>query len=82
LFVKTCEITSSELILWRILAFWNHCASVDSAWILVAQSRFSKTALFNGVYYCKSGKMMESKLIYQRMDIIQCRLLKNSKCVL
>ena len=46
----------------------------------LAQSRFSKTVLFNELYYCKSGKMMESKLIYQRMDIIQCRLLKSSKC--
>jgi hypothetical protein len=45
------------------------------------QSRFSKTVLFNGVYYCKSGKMVESKFIYQRMDIIQCRLLKTSRCV-
>jgi hypothetical protein len=40
----------------------------------LAQSRFSKTVLFNGVYYCKSGKMLESKLIYQRINIIQCRL--------
>ena len=67
--VLTCEINSSELNLWQVLAFWNHCGSVDSAWILVAQSRFSKTVLFIGIYYCQSGKMMESKLIYQRMDI-------------
>jgi hypothetical protein len=39
-----------------------------------AQSRFSKTVLFNGVYYCKSVKMMESKLIYQRMNIGYTRL--------
>ena len=39
-----------------------------------AQSRFSKTVLFNGVYYCKSVKMMESKLIYQRMNIGSKRL--------
>ena len=48
----------------------------------LAQSRFSKTVLFSGIYYCKSGKMMESKLIYQRMNINLCRLLKSSKCVL
>ena len=48
----------------------------------LAQSRFSKTVLFNGLYYCKSGKMMKYKLICQRIDIIQCRLLKSSKCVL
>ena len=41
---------------------------------------FSKTVLYNVVYNCKSGKMKKSKLIYQRMDIIQCRLLKSSKC--
>ena len=46
----------------------------------LTKSRFPKIVLFNGIYYCKSGKMMESKLIYQRMDIIQCRLLKSSKC--
>jgi hypothetical protein len=45
-----------------------------------AQSTFSKTVLLNDIYYCKSGKMMESKLICQRMDRIQCRLLKSSKC--
>ena len=55
--------------LWRVLAFWNHCGSVHSAWISVAQPRFSKTVCFYGIYYCKSGKMMESKLIYQRMNI-------------
>ena len=39
-----------------------------------AQSRFSRTVLFNGVYYCNSVKMMESKLIYQRMNIGYTRL--------
>ena len=37
----------------------------------LAQSRFSKTELLNVIYDCKSDKIMESKLIYQRMDIIQ-----------
>ena len=68
---KTHEITSSELILWRVLAFWNHCGSVHSAWISVAQSWFSKTVLFNGIYYSKSGKMMESKLIYHSVQTLK-----------
>ena len=34
LLVKTCEITSSELILRQLLALWNHCGSVHLVWIL------------------------------------------------
>ena len=56
------------------------CQAQSKAYL--AQSRFSKAVLLNVIYYYKSDKMMESKLIYQRTDLIQCRHLKSFKCVL